>query len=106
MSKCHYSFGWCRRPKRSYYCSRENYIAAQTAGASKKKHDVTLTTRRAHPAVTVFGTLISRSFSFVCLFRQSVHFFVYRFSIQFFLSFRFQLRSFDAKVNKSTPGPI
>jgi hypothetical protein len=41
-----------------------------------------MTTRRAHPAVTFFGTLISRSFS---LFRQSVHFFVYRFSIHFFV---------------------
>jgi hypothetical protein len=46
-----------------------------------------MTTRHAHPAVTFFGTLISRSFS---LFRQSVHFFVYHFRNQFFLSFRFQ----------------
>jgi hypothetical protein len=36
MSKCHYSFGRCRRPKRSYYCSWEYHIAAQTPGASRK----------------------------------------------------------------------
>jgi hypothetical protein len=46
-----------------------------------------MTTRHAHPAVTFFGTLSSRSFS---LFHQSVHFFVYHFRNQFFLSFRFQ----------------
>jgi hypothetical protein len=44
-----------------------------------------MTTRRAHPAVTFFGTLISRSFSlFVCFVSQFIFFFVYRFSIQFF----------------------
>jgi hypothetical protein len=59
-----------------------------------------MTMRRAHHAVTFFGTLISRSFSFVWLFRQSVHFlfivtafnfFVYRFTFGFFLSFHFRV---------------
>jgi hypothetical protein len=45
-----------------------------------------MTTRHAHPAATFFGTLISRSFS---LFRQSVHFFVYRFNIQLFYRFAY-----------------
>jgi hypothetical protein len=52
-----------------------------------------MTTRRAHPAVSFFGTLISRSFSFVWLFHQSVHFFVYSFSIQFFYRFTFSFLS-------------
>jgi hypothetical protein len=38
MSKCHYSFDRCRRPKRSYYCSRDNQIAAQRPRASKITH--------------------------------------------------------------------
>jgi hypothetical protein len=52
-----------------------------------------MTTRRAHPAVTFFGTLISRSFSFACLFRQfSIHFlFIVSLSVFFRVSFRFHL---------------
>jgi hypothetical protein len=41
-----------------------------------------MSTRRAHPAVTFFGTFISRSFGFVCLFHQSVQF-LYRFAFKF-----------------------
>jgi hypothetical protein len=44
-----------------------------------------MTTRRAHPAVTFFGTLISRSFSFVCLFRQLVHFLFIVSAFSFFI---------------------
>jgi hypothetical protein len=46
-----------------------------------------MTTRRAHPAVSFFGTLISRSFSFVCLFHQSVHFYRFTFEFSFAVSF-------------------
>jgi hypothetical protein len=52
-----------------------------------------MTSRRAHPAVTFFGTLILRSF---CLCRQSIQFLVYRFLVHFFfigsLSVFFQFR--------------
>jgi hypothetical protein len=56
-----------------------------------------MTSRRAHPAVTFFGTLISRSFSFVCVVNQD-SFSVYRFRVHFlfigslsvFFQFRFQ----------------
>jgi hypothetical protein len=54
-----------------------------------------MTTRRAHPAVTFFGTLISRSFSFVCVVSQFIFslsvqdsFFVYRFAFSFTFGFR------------------
>jgi hypothetical protein len=48
-----------------------------------------MTTRRVHPAVTFFGTLISRSFSFVCVVSQSI--FSLSFQDSFFcLSFHFQ----------------
>jgi hypothetical protein len=49
-----------------------------------------MSTRRAHPAVTFFGTLISRSFSFVCLFHQSVHF-LFIVSAFICLSFHFRV---------------
>jgi hypothetical protein len=55
-----------------------------------------MTTRRAHPAVTFFGTLISRSFSFVCVVSQFIFslsvqdsFFVYRFTFSFLSRFTF-----------------
>jgi hypothetical protein len=53
--------------------------------AGKARHH--MSTRRAHPAVTFFGTLISRLFSFVCLFHQSVHFFRFTFEFSFEFSF-------------------
>jgi hypothetical protein len=60
-----------------------------------------MTSRRAHPAVTFFGTLISRSFSFVCavsqfIFSLSVQgsFFVYQFTFSFAFSFTFGFRLF------------
>jgi hypothetical protein len=56
-----------------------------------------MTSRRAHPAVTFFGTLIPRSFSFVCVVNQFIigsgfNFFVYRFTFSFAFSFTFGFR--------------
>jgi hypothetical protein len=59
-----------------------------------------MTSRRAHPAVTFFGTLIPRSFSFVCVVNQFIIslsgqgsiFFVYRFTFSFAFSFTFGFR--------------
>jgi hypothetical protein len=64
-------------------------------------------TRRAHPAVTFFGTLISRSFSFVCLFRQSVHFlFIVSLSVFFRVSFRFHLEFSFVETVPAIPGRL
>jgi hypothetical protein len=46
-----------------------------------------MTSRRAHPAVTFFGTLISRSFSFVCVVNQFTFSFTFGFRLVFFLRF-------------------
>jgi hypothetical protein len=84
MSKCHYSFGRCRRPKWSYYCSRENYIAAQTPGASRKSMTSHVYATRP-PCRHIFRDAHFEIVQF-CLFVSSVSsFFVYRFSIHLFI---------------------
>jgi hypothetical protein len=87
MSKCHYSFGRGRRPKGPTFARGTiRSLLKDLELADNARH---MTTRRAHPAVTFFGTLISRSFSFVCVVRQ----FIFSLSVQdsfFCLSFHFQ----------------
>jgi hypothetical protein len=93
MSKCHYSFGRGRRPKGPTFARGTiRSLLKDLELADNVRH---MTTRRAHPAVTFFGKLISRSFS---LFRQSVNFsfivsgFNFLFIVSLSVSFAFHFR--------------
>jgi hypothetical protein len=59
-----------------------------------------MTTRGAHPPVTFFGTLISRSFGFVCLFHHSV-FLSFHFRVSFRFHFELLCRPFRGGWNNT-----
>jgi hypothetical protein len=76
MLKCHYSFGRGRRPRGPTFARGTiRSLLKDLELADNARH---MTSRRAHPAVTFFGTLISRSFSFVCVVSQ----FIFSLSVQ------------------------
>jgi hypothetical protein len=74
MSKCHYCFGRCRRLKRSYYCSWEYHIAAQTPGASRKSRTSHADATRP-PCRHIFRDAHFEIIQF-CLFVSSFSFFI------------------------------
>jgi hypothetical protein len=104
MSKCHYTFGRGRRPRGPTFARGTiRSLLKDLELADNARH---MTSRRAHPAVTFFGTLISRSFSFVCVVNQFI--LVYRFRVHFLFivslsvsfSFTFGFRSFEFSLQR------